>query len=178
MSKVLVVIDMQNDFITGSLGSPEATQIVKNVIQKIKSYQEAGYPIYYTRDTHDKHYLETEEGKNLPIEHCIKGTWGWQLEEEVAKTVTDQTQIYDKETFGSLKLGETLQKLAMEDKQLEVELIGLCTDICVISNALLLKAYMPQTPLSVDVTCCAGATKKGHESAIETMKICHIHIKN
>lgn len=178
MSKILVVIDMQNDFITGSLGSKEATEIVKNVVQKIKSYQAAGDLVFYTRDTHDTNYLETEEGKNLPIEHCIKDTWGWQLEDEIAKTVKEQDHIYNKETFGSLKLGERLQKIAQEDKNLTIELVGLCTDICVISNALLIKAYLPQTPVTVDTTCCAGATKKGHEIAIETMKICHIHIKN
>lgn len=177
MSKVLVVVDMQNDFITGSLGTSEATQIVENVVKKIEDYKKAGYPVFYTRDTHEANYLETEEGKNLPVEHCIKDTWGWQIEDRIAKVITDETPIFDKETFGSVALGQKIKSLFDKDKNLEVEVIGLCTDICVISNALLIKAFVPQIPVFVDKSCCAGVTIKSHLEALETMKMCHIHIK-
>lgn len=139
MSKVLVVVDMQNDFISGSLGTIEAEAIVEKVVTKINTYKEAGNKIIYTRDTHHENYLSTLEGKNLPVEHCIKETWGWQLTEPVEKNIVSKAQIYDKGTFGCVQLGEKMRKLAEEDKQLEIELIGLCTDICVISNALLIK---------------------------------------
>ena len=176
MSKVLVVVDMQNDFISGSLGTKEAEAIVEHVVTKINIYKEAGYKIIYTRDTHYEDYLSTQEGKNLPVEHCIKETWGWQLTEPVAKTVVSQTQLYDKSTFGCVALGEKMRKLAEEDKQLEIELIGLCTDICVISNALLIKANIPEVPIYVDAKCCAGVTPDSHKNALEAMKMCQINI--
>lgn len=176
MSKVLVVVDMQNDFITGSLGTKEAQGIVEKVVEKITSYKEAGHKVLYTRDTHSENYLSTREGSNLPVEHCIKGTWGWQLADAIAKTVISSSQLYDKGTFGSVTLGEKMKALAEEESNLEIELVGLCTDICVISNALLIKAYVPEVSICVDASCCAGVTPESHKTALEAMKMCQIQI--
>lgn len=176
MSKVLVVVDMQNDFITGSLGTKEAQGIVENVVAKIESYKAAGLKVLYTRDTHYEDYLQTSEGKKLPVEHCIKGTWGWQLADPIAKTVVSSAQLYDKPTFGCTQLGEKMKQLAEEDQALEVEVIGLCTDICVISNVLLIKANIPQTEITVDASCCAGVTPDSHKNALEAMKMCQINV--
>ena len=176
MSKVLVVVDMQNDFITGSLGTKEAEAIVEAVVAKINEYKEAGYKVVYTRDTHSEDYLSTSEGKKLPVEHCIKGTWGWQLADPIAKTVVSAAQLYDKGTFGCIALGNKMKELAEEDSQLEVEVIGLCTDICVISNALIIKANIPETPINVDAKCCAGVTPDSHKNALEAMKMCQINV--
>ena len=174
MRKLLVVVDMQNDFIDGSLGTPEAQAIVEAVLNKIEAYQEGD--VFATRDTHPENYMETQEGKFLPVEHCIKGTRGWQLREEVDYDLElKRAYVYDKPTFGSVKLAEAIRMIAEEEKgQIEVELIGLCTDICVISNALLLKAYMPEVKISVDSACCAGVTPAKHEAALETMRSCQI----
>lgn len=177
MSKVLVVIDMQNDFITGSLGTKEAQGIVEKVVDKIESYKAAGCQVIYTRDTHHEHYLETSEGRKLPVEHCIQGTWGWQLHEAIAKTVVSAEQVYDKPSFGSIALGEAMKELVDEDQDLEIELVGLCTDICVISNALLIKAYTPETEIYVDASCCAGVSPESHDNALEAMKMCQIQIR-
>lgn len=176
MSKVLVVVDMQNDFITGSLGTKEAEQIVEAVVAKIETYKASGQKVLYTRDTHHEDYLHTSEGKKLPVEHCIKGTWGWQLADPIAKTVVNSAQLYDKGTFGSIELGEQMKQLAEEDECLEVELIGLCTDICVISNALLIKANIPEASITVDAKCCAGVTPDSHHNALEAMKMCQINV--
>lgn len=176
MSKVLVVVDMQNDFITGSLGTKEAQGIVESVVAKIESYKEAGVKILYTRDTHHEDYLQTSEGKKLPVEHCIKGTWGWQLADPIAKTVVSSAQLYDKGTFGCIELGEKMKQLAEEDTSLEIEVIGLCTDICVISNVLLIKANVPEVEITVDAKCCAGVTPESHQNALEAMKMCQINI--
>lgn len=170
MRKILVVIDMQNDFIDGSLGTKEAVQIINPVIQKIKEYDVKD--IYATRDTHETDYLTTQEGKNLPVEHCIKGTKGWEIREEIADLL-EGAVIVDKPTFGSTKLAEMLYK-ENEKEELKIELVGLCTDICVVSNALLLKAVMPETEISVDASCCAGVTVESHKAALETMKMCQI----
>lgn len=176
MSKLLVVIDMQNDFITGSLGTKEAEGIVEQVVEKIESYKNEGHKIIYTRDTHGADYLNTSEGKQLPVEHCIKETWGWHLEETIQKTVISQSQIYDKGTFGCVELGEKIKALSEEEPCLEVELVGLCTDICVVSNALLIKAYAPEIPITVDSACCAGVTPESHKTALDTMKMCQIQV--
>ena len=176
MSKVLVVVDMQNDFITGSLGTKEAVAIVEHVVNKIESYKAAGYKVIYTRDTHYEDYLHTSEGKKLPVKHCIKGTFGWQLADPIAKTVVSAAQLYDKGTFGSVELGEKMKELAEEDKALEVELVGLCTDICVVSNALIIKATFPDANVKVDSNCCAGVTVETHEAALKTMAMCQIEI--
>ncbi len=172
MRKVLVVIDMQNDFIDGSLGTKEAEAIVPNVVEKIKSYNTED--IFATRDTHQPDYMETQEGKNLPVEHCIEGTNGWEINTEVAKALGEAI-IIDKPTFGSTILADTLKK--MNDKEeIEIELVGLCTDICVVSNALMLKATMPEVKISVDASCCAGVTPDKHNAALETMRSCQISI--
>lgn len=178
MSKILIVVDMQNDFITGSLGTKEAEAIVEKVVKKIETYKKQGYQVLYTRDTHNEMYLTTNEGKKLPVIHCVKGTTGWNLAPAVQKTVTSEEQIYDKETFGAIQLGEKIKYLSEEEPDLEIELVGLCTDICVISNALLIKAYVPEIAISVDAACCAGVTPESHTNALNAMKMCQIEILN
>lgn len=166
MRKTLLVIDMQNDFIDGSLGTKEAVAIVENVKKKIAEYQANGDEIIFTRDTHQKDYLSTNEGKHLPVEHCIEGTYGWQIREglEVPGAI-----VINKPSFGYLNWA---------DYQLEeVELVGLCTDICVASNALILKAVYPEIKVSVDAKCCAGVTPESHEAALMTMKMCQVEVK-
>lgn len=172
MKKILIVVDMQNDFIDGSLGTKEAQKIVQSVMYKIKQYNTSN--IYATRDTHGADYLSTQEGKNLPVEHCIKGTKGWEIREEIAELL-DGAIIVDKPSFGSLELAELLYE-ENKKEELEIELIGLCTDICVVSNAILLKAKMPEVKISVDASCCAGVTPESHTAALETMKMCQINI--
>ena len=172
MRKLLIVIDMQNDFIDGALGTKEAEAIVENVKAKIRSYDP--HDIIATRDTHEVNYLETQEGKYLPVEHCIRGTEGWQVRADIAELLTE-ARVYDKPTFGSTALAADLKELA-EKEEIELELIGLCTDICVVSNALLLKAAMPEVKISVDAACCAGVTPAKHEAALETMRSCQINI--
>ena len=174
MRKILVVIDMQNDFIDGSLGTKEAQQIVPRVVEKIKEYDP--WNIYLTRDTHYENYLDTQEGRNLPVEHCIEGTHGWQLNDAVAKAAEKATVI-DKPTFGSNRLAGLLMTERAQEA-LEIELVGLCTDICVVSNALLFKAAMPEAPITVDASCCAGVTPESHRHALETMKMCQIRVIN
>lgn len=170
MRKILIVIDMQNDFIDGALGTKEAVEIVPAVVKKINAYDQEN--IYATRDTHPENYLDTQEGKYLPVEHCIKGTEGWQIRPEVGRNILE-SHIFDKPTFGSTELAEKMRHIA-ENDELEIELVGLCTDICVVSNALLLKAVLPQTKISVDPACCAGVTPEKHEAALETMRSCQI----
>ena len=174
MRKILVVIDMQNDFIDGSLGTKEAQQIVPRVVEKMKEYDP--WNIYLTRDTHYENYRDTQEGRNLPIEHCIEGTHGWQLNDAVAKAAEKATVI-DKPTFGSNRLAGILMTERAQEA-LEIELVGLCTDICVVSNALLFKAAMPEAPITVDASCCAGVTPESHRHALETMKMCQIKVVN
>lgn len=175
MQKVLVVIDMQNDFIDGALGTKEAQAIVSNVITKIKSYADG--KIFATRDTHEDDYLETSEGKHLPVPHCIKGTEGWNIQKDVADALSKAgAELIDKPTFGSELLAERLYEMAKEE-EIEIELAGLFTDICVVSNALLLKAKLPETAIKLDASCCAGVTPESHEAALLTMKMCQIEIK-
>lgn len=178
MSKILIVVDMQNDFITGSLGTKEAEAIVEKVVKKIEVYRKQGHQVLYTRDTHSETYLTTSEGRKLPVIHCVKGTPGWNLAPEVEKTVVSAEQIYEKETFGAIKLGEKIKHLSEQEADLEIELVGLCTDICVISNALLIKAYVPEVTISVDAACCAGVTPESHTNALNAMKMCQIEILN
>ena len=170
MRKILVVVDMQKDFIDGSLGTEEAQAIVNHVIKKMKSYEKSD--IYLTRDTHGEDYLETAEGKKLPVVHCVKDTEGWQLHPEI-EALAEPSHIIDKPTFGSLELMELL-KQENERETLELELAGLCTDICVVSNALLLKAAMPEITIRVDASCCAGVTPDSHKAALLTMGMCQI----
>ena len=167
--KVLIVVDMQNDFINGSLGSKEAQNIVPNVINKIKEYENE--LIYFTKDTHFDDYLDTPEGNKLPVKHCIKGTNGWDIPNEI---LNNHKNIIEKYTFGSVELFEKLKEIENIES---IELIGLCTDICVVSNVLLAKAYFPNTQIIVDSTCCAGVTPQSHQKALDTMKMCQIDIK-
>ena len=176
MKKILVVIDMQNDFIDGALGTPEAVAIVENVKAKILSYPREN--VFATRDTHHQYYMDTQEGRNLPVPHCIRGTDGWQIRPEIAELIFSD-HIVDKPTFGSTQLAKLMEILERrEEDGIEIELVGLCTDICVVSNALLLKASMPETPISCDASCCAGVTPAKHEAALETMRSCQIRIIN
>lgn len=171
---VLVVVDMQNDFISGALGTKEAQAIVPKVREKIQNFDGL---VFFTMDTHGKDYLLTQEGRNLPVEHCIKDTWGWQLDSQIEQ-VRQSTPI-EKNTFGSKGLADVLKARSVYDGPLEeIQLIGVCTDICVISNALLLKAYLPEVKLSVDAACCAGVTPESHRRALEAMKACQIQIEN
>ena len=172
MRKILVVVDMQKDFIDGSLGTQEAQAIVGSVEEKMKSFRKAD--IYMTRDTHGEDYLETWEGRYLPVKHCIKGTMGWEIRKEVAQAMP-QALVIDKPTFGSEEL---VQRLLEESKgeEIEIELVGLCTDICVVTNALLLKTKLPETKIKVDAACCAGVTPESHEAALLTMKMCQVEV--
>ena len=170
MKKLLVVVDMQKDFIDGSLGTEEAVAIVPKVAAKIKEYQDAGQEVVFTFDTHSENYLDTQEGKKLPVVHCIKGTPGWELDKALQGF---EGKRFEKPAFGSPELG----KWAEGQQFSSIELIGLCTDICVISNALLLKAHLPETPFMVDSSCCAGVTPQSHQNALETMKMCQIEVK-
>ena len=172
MRKILVVIDMQNDFIDGALGTPEAAGIVEAVKEKIRSYP--AKDVIATMDTHGDDYMETQEGHNLPVPHCIRGTEGWQIHPEIAELLTE-AKICEKPTFGSTKLAADLKKTA-EREEIELELVGLCTDICVVSNALLLKAVMPEVKISVDPACGAGVTPEKHLAALETMRSCQISV--
>lgn len=173
MSKMLIVIDMQNDFVDGALGTREAQAIVPKVIEKIKNFKGQ---VLYTRDTHEEDYLETQEGKNLPMKHCIYETEGWQLVPEInAIAKENNSLIFDKPTFGSLALAGCLNGINKVAQIDELELVGLCTDICVISNALLLKATMPEVKITVDASCCAGVTPESHQNALEAMKMCQIN---
>ena len=165
MKKTLIVVDMQKDFIDGSLGTKEAEAIVENVKRKIAAYQERGDEIIFTRDTHQENYLDTNEGKHLPVVHCIEGTEGWRI----AEGLEVPGAIYiDKPSFGYMN---------WKDYNLEeVELVGLCTDICVVSNALIIKAAYPEIRVSVDAECCAGVTPESHKAALLTMKMCQVEV--
>ncbi len=171
MHKLLVVVDMQNDFVTGPLGTPEAQAIAENVREKILKEAKGGSTIVYTMDTHGEDYLQTQEGKNLPVPHCQKGSDGWRLLPALEK-LSEGHPIFEKPSFGSPALAHYAAKEGFE----EVELIGVCTDICVISNALLLKAVLPEAPVTVDAACCAGVTPQSHENALQAMAACQIQI--
>lgn len=162
---------MQRDFIDGALGTPEAVAIVPRVAEKIRGFDGL---VLATRDTHTKDYLSTLEGRNLPVTHCVLGTPGWEIHPEIA-ALLEETPI-DKPTFGSVELGESLRSLDKESGVESVTLVGLCTDICVISNALLVKAYLPQVPVLVDASCCAGVTPESHSNALDAMRMCQIQI--
>ena len=167
MSKTLIVVDVQNDFVDGSLGTKEAQAIIPNVKKKIKEYRDRGDQIIFTRDTHPTNYLETYEGKHLPIVHCIKNSIGWQISDKLDFDAENDILI-DKPTFGYLNWKDF-------DFE-EVEICGLCTDICVISNALIIRATYPEIDITVDASCCAGVTPESHKAALETMKMCQIKI--
>lgn len=171
MKKILIVIDMQNDFITGSLKNPEAEKIIPEIREKIAQYVQNGDVVAYTRDTHFDNYLSTQEGKKLPVKHCIKGESGWEICDELKMYAKN---IIDKDTFGSVFLSDVIREFP-EDPD-EIELCGLCTDICVISNAMILKAEFPEAKISVIGNCCAGVTEESHKTALNAMKACQIEI--
>ena len=171
--KYLIVVDMQVDFINGALGSDLAVAIVPNVVEKVKSFDGK---VIFTRDTHFKDYMNTQEGKNLPVPHCIKGSDGWKLNPKVYAALENKAyRVVEKNTFGSLELAQIIAEKS-EDKELEIELVGLCTDICVVSNALILKAAFPEAEISVCGDCCAGVSEESHKAALGTMSMCQIKI--
>lgn len=174
MKKVLIVVDMQKDFVDGALGTKEAVDIVDKVVAKIKGFDG---DIIATYDTHGENYMDTQEGKKLPVPHCIKGAEGWKLDKKVQAALDEKgfAEVY-KPTFGSVELVEMIRKYDIESTQ--IQLIGLCTDICVVSNALLLKANFPEMNISVDAACCAGVTPEKHLAALETMSSCQIEVLN
>lgn len=176
MKQVLVVVDMQNDFIDGALGTKEAQEIVPKVCEKIRDFQG---DIYGTLDTHTEDYMSTQEGENLPVPHCILGEEGWSLNQEVMDAIAQSQgtvhDFYRKDTFGSKKLARVFEE-AYKGQEVEVTFIGLCTDICVISNAMCIKAVLPEARLIVDATCCAGVTPESHNNALEVMKVCQIQV--
>ena len=173
MEKILICIDMQNDFVDGVLGTAEARAILPAVVEKIRSHDG---PVIFTRDTHQENYMDTQEGHNLPVPHCVRGTEGWEIIPELHPFV-GQAPV-DKPTFGSAELGQVLKGLDREEPVEKITLIGLCTDICVISNALLAKAFLPETEVAVDAACCAGVTPQSHKTALAAMKPCQITIEN
>lgn len=171
MNKLLVVVDMQTDFVNGALGTAEAQKIVPKVVHKVETEIAKGSTIVFTKDTHGENYLNTQEGKKLPVVHCVKNTEGWELVPEL-RPFTENHIVMEKGTFGSSALAHFAAKNQFE----EVELIGLCTDICVISNAMLIKAACPETVICVCESCCAGVTPESHKNALEAMKMCQIEI--
>ncbi len=174
MKHFLIVVDMQKDFVDGALGTEEAVAIVPDVVEKIRRFDGE---IIATLDTHDADYLRSAEGKKLPVAHCIYHTEGWILNYEVAKALDKKEHILlEKPTFGSVKLPALIEELA-GDEPFSIELCGLCTDICVVSNALLLKAHFPEVPIAVDASCCAGVTPASHEAALTTMRMCQIDVE-
>lgn len=173
--KTLIVVDMQNDFIDGALGTPEAQAIVPKVKKKIEEYRNReGDEIIFTRDTHNAEYLNTQEGRHLPVVHCVRGTHGWEIHDELKPNINPDSfneGFANKTTFGDLRLGKCIKPYTRQ-----IELVGLCTDICVISNAMILKATFPEIPIVVDASCCAGVTPESHKNALEAMKMCQIKI--
>lgn len=172
--KVLIVIDMQNDFTTGVLGNPETAAVTDNVVRAVEEFRknEKDGQIIATLDTHFENYMDTQEGKNLPVQHCIKGTDGWKLVPEVEKALGEDCLIVEKNTFGAIDLPDKIGK-GVE----EFIIMGVCTDICVISNAMILKAAFPEIPVRIKSDCCAGVTPESHENALNAMKVCQMIIE-
>lgn len=169
---ILVVVDMQNDFIDGALGTKEAEAIVDSVVEKIKNFDGL---VLATRDTHPENYMSTQEGKNLPVEHCIEGSDGWQIRPEIAALI-DEKNIFNKPTFGSIDLAKKIVEINENETVNSVTFIGLCTGICVLSNAITLKAHLPELPIMVDSKCCACVTPESHQTALDAMKLCQVAI--
>lgn len=184
--KLLAIIDMQNDFIYGSLGTPEAQAIVPVMVERLKEYEQEHPLVVFTKDTHYANYMGTQEGKNLPVPHCIEDTSGWSICKSISSVVDRNPNFYFysdgdimssriyKNTFGSIRLAELINEY--EDEIDEVIFMGVCTDICVVSNALLVKAYSPEMKITVDASCCAGTTPENHKAALQTMKMCQINV--
>lgn len=172
----LIIIDMQNDFVDGSLGTPEACAIAPAVIEKARTFEGT---VAFTLDTHHANYASTQEGRNLPVSHCIRGTAGWQLIpglEEVRHA--RNAHVFEKPTFGSVELAQWLVACNEEAPITSIEFIGVCTDICVVSNALMVKAFLPEVPIRVDASCCAGVTPQAHDAALATMSSCQVEVIN
>lgn len=173
--KLLLVIDMQKDFVTGALANKEAERIIEPIAGKIEAYQENQNPVFFTRDTHGEDYMETQEGRLLPVPHCKKDTDGWQIVDQLRPYACEEN-VLDKPVFGCLQLPEWIEeKLGHAPK--EIELCGVCTDICVISNAMILKAAFPETVVTADGAYCAGVTPESHQTALEAMKACQVIVK-
>ena len=168
--KALLVVDMQNDFVTGSLGTDEAVTIVSNVNEKIKKSIDENYDLFFTLDTHHNNYLDTLEGKHLPVKHCIEGTWGHEIVDSLKPYINNAKKVFIKDGFGYINIANELKDYD------EITIIGLCTDICVITQAILLKSALKNTEIYVDEKCCAGVTRELHEAAIKTMASCQINI--
>jgi nicotinamidase-related amidase len=180
MNKILVVVDMQNDFITGPLGTPEAVSIVDKVVEKIREY-DTDFLVNAFMDTHNDDYLNTQEGKNLPVVHCVIDSKGHKINHKVLNALRKKGyQYWLKSTFGNFRYCESLKDTvnAYGERNIEITLVGVCTDICVISNALLLKAHYPEMKIVVDAACCAGSSPEKHRMALEVMKSCQIDILN
>lgn len=173
--KIFIVIDMQNDFISGALGNPETLAAVAPMTEKVKEKIAGGTEILYTLDTHFENYADTQEGRNLPVPHCIKGTEGHRLIPELMEIINDESRAVEKVTFGSNELPQRIMDICGGVPD-EIELAGVCTDICVISNAMILKAFFPETEIIVNSRCCAGVTPESHNRALETMKMCQITV--
>ena len=171
MGKAIIVVDMQNDFVDGALGTQEAQAMLPRLVEKLKAEQAAGTALVFTMDTHGTDYLETQEGKKLPVEHCIRGTTGWQIADALQPFVRAAAAVIEKPTFGATAL-----PAAIADYD-EIEFVGLCTDICVISNALLLKAFYPEKRITVDASCCAGVTPESHANALAAMRMCQVEVQ-
>lgn len=170
MHKAIVVVDMQNDFIDGALGTKEAQEMLPRMVKKLAAARAEGTALIFTMDTHEADYLTTQEGRNLPIEHCIRDTAGWQIADALQPFVREAAAVIEKPSFGSTKLPAALANYN------EIELVGLCTDICVISNTLLLKAFYPEKKIAVDASCCAGVTPESHMNALKAMKMCQVTV--
>ena len=171
MRKAIVVIDMQNDFVDGALGTQEAQAMLPRMVEKLAAARAEGTALVFTMDTHGADYLQTQEGKKLPIEHCIRGTAGWQIADALQPFVREAAAILEKPTFGATALPAVLADYD------EIELVGLCTDICVISNALLAKAFYPEKRITVDAACCAGVTPESHANALAAMRMCQVEVR-
>lgn len=180
--KVLIGVDLQNDFVSGALGTQEARNIIPKVKAKVASAVNEGDIVVFTRDTHGENYLETTEGKHLPVKHCVKNTWGWEIVEGIIPEGYEP-KIIDKPTFGSLDLAGFIRELMQEQASegievVEIELFGLCTDICVVTNTLILKTHFPDIAITVDASCSAGVTVESHNAALLTMKMCQVNVIN
>lgn len=172
--RYLIVIDMQNDFVDGALGTPEAQAIAPDVVRAVRDFDGE---VVFTYDTHTEDYLATQEGAKLPVPHCIKGTPGWELTPELDELRRERdARTFEKPTFGSVELARWLRERDAENPIASIELIGVCTDICVVSNALLIKAVLPEVPVSVDAALCAGVTPEAHEAALATMRSCQVEV--
>lgn len=174
MEKLLIVIDVQNDFVNGALGTEEAQEILPYVVDKMKQYRKGN--IIATKDTHFDNYLKTQEGSKLPVEHCVKNTLGWEFPQEISEYMKEyNVSVIEKQSFASVELVEKVKQY-VENGLKEVEIIGICTDICVVSNALLLKGHFPELKIKVDSACCAGTTVENHNHALSIMRMCQIEI--